>query len=468
MPSPSQSNAFAARFAQRLARLTGRIRLPSLMRRGLPIVMATIISRPLGYVRAAIQAWLFGATASMDAFVLAFSVPSFLQVILLSGPLSGVLVPTFSKVRDDRHAMGQLFSSLFTACLLASMLLGLAAGIAAPWLMHLVGPGLAPETRQLAVLLFRLMLPMLALQALLSICKGALNTLDSYGPPEYAGVAFNLVFIAIALLLTPYLGISSLAVGASLGAFAQVVMQFPYLYRHGIRYQPLLHFKTHIKPILTLLQWAFLSTMVVTFGAQIDRALASLLFPGAISSLFYAFLLFMLPASLVIIPLSTVLLTDIAVLYQNGEVATLRRRVAAALRMMILLTLPVALIGMYFAEPITRLVYEYGHFNAADTTRAAKALQIFLLGLPFYGGLHMLSRCFYAIHDTKTPAVVGVVALTVNIVVDLVLMQYFSHQGIAMGRLAFWLVSACTLYGLFQKQCRRLSPGGNAEMSTGT
>ncbi len=447
-----------------LSRLTGRIRFPSLMRRGLPIVMATMISRPLGYLRAVVQAWLFGAAAAMDAFVLAFSVPSFLQVILLSGPLSGVLVPTFSQVRTDRDALSQLFSSLFTACLLASLLIGLLAGIAAPALMYLVGPGLAPDIRDLAVWLFRLMLPMLLLQALLSVCKGALNTLDSYGPPEYAQVAFNLIMISATLLLTPYIGITSLALGASLGALAQVALQFPYLRRHGVRYRPMLHFDAHIKPILTLLQWAFVSTIVTTFGAQIDRALASTLFPGAVSALYYAFLLFMLPASLAVIPLSTVLLTDLAVVYQQGEMAQVRRRVASALRMMLLLTVPVAAVGILLAEPITQLVYERGHFTPEDTMRTAQALQIFLLGLPLYGAMHMLSRCFYAIHDTKTPAIVGCVALVVNIAGDLILMPFFSHRGIAMGRLVFWLVSACALYLQFRRRCRQLPSGGAADL----
>ncbi|PON17472.1 murein biosynthesis integral membrane protein MurJ [Candidatus Entotheonella serta] len=446
--------------------LTGRIRLPSLMRRGLPIVMATTISRPLGYLRAVVQAWLFGATAAMDAFVLAFSVPSFLQVILLSGPLSGVLVSTFSAVRSDREALSQLFSSLFTACLLASLSIGLLAGIAAPVLMYLVGPGLAPDIRHLAVFLFRLMLPMLVLQALLSVCKGALNTLDSYGPPEYAQVAFNIIMIGAALLLTPYLGITSLALGASLGALVQVALQFPYLRRHSVYYRPRFDFSAHIKPMLTLLQWAFLSTLVTTFGAQIDRALASTLFPGAISALYYAFLLLMLPASLAVIPLSTVLLTDLAVVYQNGEVINVRRRVASALRMMLLLTVPVVVVGFLLAEPITRLVYERGHFTVEDTIRTAQALQIFLLGLPLYGVMHMLSRCFYAIHDTKTPALVGCVALVVNIVADVILMQFFSHRGIVMGRLAFWLVSACTLYLLFRQRCQQLSSSGTSDPTT--
>ena len=448
-----------------LSQLTGRIRFPSLMRRGLPIVMATLLSRPLGYVRTAMQAWLFGATAAMDAFVLAFSLPNFLQFILLSGPLSGVLVPTFSAVRADRDAFSQLFSSLLTACLLASILLGLVAGIAASVLMQPVGPGLAPDIQELAVFLFRLMLPMLVLQALLSVCKGALNTLDSYGPPEYAGLVFNVVFIGTALLLTPYLGITGLALGASFGSLVQVALQFPYLRRYGVRYRPMLHFKAHIQPLLTLLQWAFLSTIVATLGMQIDRALASLLFPGAIAALYYAFLLFMLPASLAVIPLSTVLLTDLAVVYQQGDVANVRRRVAAALRMMLLLTVPVAVAGALLAEPITRLVYEYGRFNTSDTQLTAQALRVFMLGLPFYGGMHILTRCFYAIHDTKTPAIVGLMALAVNIAGDVILMQFFSHQGIAMGRLAFWLVSACALYIGFQQQCRRLSPGEAPDLS---
>src|SRR5215472_16770430 len=83
----------------------------------MPIIVATVLSRPLGYVRVVIQAWLFGATSAMDAFVLAFSVPSMLQVVLLTGPLSGVLVPTLTAYKHDRQALNKLFNSLFTFCL---------------------------------------------------------------------------------------------------------------------------------------------------------------------------------------------------------------------------------------------------------------------------------------------------------------------------------------------------------------
>lgn len=440
-----------------------RLRLPSLLQRGLPIITATLLSRPLGYVRVVIQARLFGATAAMDAFVLAFSIPSMLQVVLLSGPLSGVLVPTLSAYRHDRPAFNDVFNSVFTACLVVGVTLGGIAALAAPALMHAVGPGLAPETRALAILLFRIMLPVLVLQALLSVCKGGLNTLDSYGPPEYAGAVFNVVMIAAAVLLAPRFGVVSLALGASLGALMQLLMQFPYLARHGVVYRPRWQWNTTLRRMVGLAQGAFLSTMIVPVGSMIDRALASLLFPGAIASLNYAFLLFLLPASLCVVPLSTVLLTDLAQVYHQGDMVMLRRRALAALRLLLLLTAPVAAIAVVLADPVTRLVYEYGHFQAADTIRTAQAVRMYCIGLPFYGAMHVLTRCFYATQDTMSPALMGLGTLAVNVVGDWVLMQYFGHWGIALARTIALALTAAGLYVWFMHRCRRLQELQNVD-----
>jgi putative peptidoglycan lipid II flippase len=452
----SDSPAHTPRPRLRWPRQFFRLPLPSLLKRGLPIITATLLSRPLGYVRVAIQAWLFGATAAMDAFVVAFSVPSILQVVLLSGPLSGLLVPTLTAYRHDRRALNDLFNSLFTFCLLVSLAIAGVAAFGAPVLMRLAGPGLAPETRRLATLLFRLMLPMLMMQALLSVCKGGLNTLDHYGPPEYAGAVFNVVIIAAALLLSSSLGIISLAIGASLGGLAQLLMQFPFLARHGVRYRPYFRFAPGLRQMTALAPGAFISTIILPLTSTIDRALASLLFAGAIAALNYAFLLFLLPASLCVVPLSTVLLTDLAGIAHQGDALLLRQRSLSALRLVLLLTLPVALGGVLLAEPLTRLVYEYGRFHAADTLHTSQALRAYLLGLPFYGGTHLLSRSFYAIQDTMTPALVGLGALGLNVLGDLILMQCFSHWGIALARTITMLAAAVTLYVLFQRRCTRL------------
>lgn len=419
-------------------------------------MLATLVSRPLGYVRVAIQAWLFGATASMDAFILAFSVPSMLQVILLTGPLSGVLVPTLTAYKEDRRALTQVFNSLLTLCGLVGLAIAALAAWGAPLCMRLAGPGLAPEMQLLAAWLFQLMLPMLVFQALLSVCKGALNAVDHYGAPEYAGAVFNLVMIAAPLLLAARFGVSSLALGAALGALVQLLMQFPFLAHYGIHYRPRLRFEIDVRQMLRLARGAFISTMITPLNSLIDRALASLLFAGAIAALNYAFLLFLLPASLCVVPLSTVLLTDLAGLYHQGKITLVRHRAHAALLLMSLLTIPVTLGGVWLAEPITRLVYEYGRFHATDTELTAQALRAYLLGLPFYGAVHLLTRCFYATHDTMTPAMVSCVALLLNAVSDVVLMQWFSHWGIALASTVVMCVSTMALYSLFQRRCRRL------------
>jgi putative peptidoglycan lipid II flippase len=429
-----------------------RVRIPSLLRRGLPIISATLLSRPLGYVRVAIQAWLFGATAAMDAFVVAFSVPSILQVVLLSGPLSGVLVPTLTVFRDDRRALNDLFNAIFTLSLLASLAIAGVAAVGAPLFIRLVAPGLSSDVQTLATFLFRIMLPMLVMQALLSVCKGALNTLDHYGAPEYAGVVFNVVIIAITLLLHASLGVVSLAIGASLGGIAQLAMQFPVLARHGVRYRPLWRFDAALRQMARLAKGTFISTIITPTASLVDRALASLLFPGAIAALNYAFLLFLLPASLCVVPLSTVLLTDLATLYHQENYTALRRRMTSGLRLMLLLTIPAALLGVFLAESITRLVYEHGRFNAADTVQTAQALRAYVLGLPFYGGMHILTRSFYAIQDTMTPALVGIGSLVLNVLCDLLFMHLFGHWGIALARTGTLLVTAVTLYALFHRR----------------
>jgi putative peptidoglycan lipid II flippase len=393
----------------------------------------------------------------MDAFVVAFSVPSILQVVLLTGPLSGVLVPAFTPYRNDQQRLSGLFNSIFTFCLVISVLIGSLAALVAPLLMHLSGPGMAAEIKALATLLFRLMLPMLVAQTLLSVCKGALNTLDHYGAPEYAGAVFNVVMVAVALALNPFIGIIGLAIGAALGSVAQLLMQFPFLARRGIIYRPQLRCDINVRQILVLAIGAFLSTVTLPLISLIDRAMASMLFPGAVSALNYAFMLFLLPVSLCVVPLSTVSLTDLAGLYHQGNIAALRRRTQSTLKLAMLLTIPVTLLGTVFATPLTRVVYEYGRFEATDTLWTAQAVRAYMLGLPFYAGVHLLSRSFYAMRNTMTPALVGIGTFGLNVACDYVFMHLFNHWGIALARTITHLATAVILYALFERQCTKYS-----------
>ena len=138
--------------------------------------------------------------------------------------------------------------------------------------------------------------------------------------------------------------------------------------------------------------------MITPLNALLDRALGSLLFPGAIAALNYGFLLFLLPTSLCVVPLSTVLLTDLADLYHQRDMVQVQRYTLAALRLVLFLTIPVTVAGVLLAEPLTRIVYEYGRFRSADTLLTSQAVCAYLVGLPFYrGAARHYRRTLYAL-----------------------------------------------------------------------
>jgi putative peptidoglycan lipid II flippase len=179
-----------------------------------------------------------------------------------------------------------------------------------------------------------------------------------------------------------------------------------------------------------------------------------LFFPGAIAALNCAFLLFLLPANLCVVPLSTVLSTDLADLYHRGDIAQVRRRTFSAL-CLVLLTIPVTVGGGLLAGHLTRLAYEYGHFRAADTLITSQAVRAYLTSLPFYGTAHLLNRCFYATHDTMTPALVSLGALSLTIIADVIFMQFFSPWGVALATTVVLLATSAALYVLFLRRCTR-------------
>jgi putative peptidoglycan lipid II flippase len=113
-------------------------------------------------------------------------------------------------------------------------------------------------------------------------------------------------------------------------------------------------------------------------------------------------------------------------------------------------------------------VYEYGRFRAADTLLTTQAVRAYLVGLPFYGGSHLLNRCFYATHDTMTPALVSVGALLLNVLSDVLLMRWYSHWGIALATTVVLCATTVALYLLFQRRCtwleRRSTKGTPPEL----
>lgn len=425
----------------------------SLARKGLPILLATLISRPLGFIREAVQAALFGASRLTDAFLVAYNVPEMIQTLFFSGVLSNFFVPIITRYREDRAELAKVFSVAFNGALLLALVLAGVCYVIAPELMLLAAPGLGGADRELAIFLFRLMLPMLVMHCLLAVVKGTLNSIDHYAMPEYAGVFFNLVVIFCALLLTGSFGITSLAIGVVGGSIVQLLVQIPVLVQKGIRYQPWLGL-THpaLREVRGLVIGAIVATAVVPINAFVDRAMASSLQVGSISALAYAFRVFLLPVSLFAVPVYTVLLTDLSAAHQQGRQDIFKQQATAGLSLLFAVALPATAILIALATPITRLLYERGQFTADDVTLTSQALMGFVVGTLAYGTSQVMVRLFNAMKDTATPAWVGVGSIVLNAGGDWLLMQILGHWGIALVTSIVSYVNTIVLYLLFRRR----------------
>jgi len=425
----------------------------SLAREGLPILVATLISRPLGFVREAVQAALFGASRVTDIFVIAYNLPEMIQTLLFSGVLSNFFVPVITRYREHRDELSTIFSVTMNGAIALALILAGFCYFAAPGIITLAAPGLNEANREFAIFLFRLMLPMLVLHCLLSVMKGTLNSIGHYAMPEYAGVYFNVVVIMCALALAAPYGIMSLAIGVVVGSVVQVVIQIPVLRQKGIRYQPWAGFAhPALREMQGLVLGAIVATAVVPVNAFIARSMASTLPEGSVSALAYAFRIFMLPVSLFAVPVYTVLLTDLSTAQHSGAQQRFKEQAAAGLSLLFALALPATALLIALATPIVRLLYERGQFTPADVTLTSQALIAYGVGALAYGTSQVMVRLFNAQKDTRTPAWVGVGSIAVSAIGNWSLMQVWGHWGIALVTSLVSYANTFVLYAIFRHQ----------------
>lgn len=396
---------------------------------------------------------MFGASRLTDAFLVAYNVPEMMQTLFFSGVLSNFFVPIITRYRRDLNELSAVFSVAFNGALLVACVLAGVCYFGAPEIITVAAPGLSGADRDLTIFLFRLMLPMLVLHCLLAVMKGTLNSIDHYAMPEYAGVFFNVIMIACAVTLAGSLGITSLAIGVILGSIVQLLVQIPILIRKGIRYQPLLGFAhPALREMRGLVVGALVSTAVVPVNAFIARAMASSLPEGSISALAYAFRVFILPVSLFAVPVYTVLLTDLSTAQHQGEQQRFKEQAAAGLSLLFAVALPATAVLIALAVPITRLLYERGHFTAEDTILTSQALMAYGVGTLAYGTSQIMVRLFNATKDTSTPAWIGAGSILLSAAGNWLFMGIWGHWGIALVTSLVSFVNTIVLYLVFRSQ----------------
>jgi len=423
------------------------------VKKGSVITIITLISRPIGYVREMIQAYLFGATLLVDAFVIAFNFPELIQTLFFSGATSAFLIPVCTRYLNNDEEYSKIYSTFMNMAIIITIFLSLFFLVFSKVITHIIAPGFSPEGKEITMYLFIIMIPVITLHTLLSVIKAFLNAKEHFAAPELSGIVWNVFFIASALILSKKFGIYSLAIGVSAGAFLQIIMQYPYLKRYKIRYSAVMDMHhPAVSEAKRLFTGALIATSIVPINSFIGRIIGSYLPHGQVASLTYAFRIFILPFSLFAVPVYTVMFSKLSRLFHEKDWRGVASHIDSSVVLLAVSLIPSTILLCSTGDICVKILYERGAFTANDTFMTNRALFGYSIGLLFYALSISFVRVFNAMHDMKTPAFVGISSIVLNAVMAVMLMKPLGNLGISLATSLVSLYNFLVLYIIFRKR----------------
>ncbi|HEY7007256.1 MAG TPA: murein biosynthesis integral membrane protein MurJ [Sphingomicrobium sp.] len=402
----------------------------------------TLVSRILALVRDSLQARYVGANFASDAFLVAFRLPNMFRAFFAEGAFSSAFIPMFNrKLAEADGGRGPAFDFAERALsvLFAFLVVMTVVMLVAAWpLTALLSGGFhhqhpTHDQFAFAVQLSRITIPYLMLICLASLLGGILNSLDKFWVNAAAPILLNIamVFGLFVFHGTPEETARVQAISVPIGGVLQLAWLFFACRAAGVSLRPRMpRVDADVKRLMKLILPAAVGAGAVQVNLVVSTALSGyLLGEGSISYIYYADRVNQLPLGMIGIGLGTILLPTVSRLLSAGEDAKAMDTQNRGIELALFLTLPAMVALIVAAEPIVRGLFQYGHFDAADTVKCSWALAGFSIGLPSYVLVKVLTPGYYARHDTKTPVRYAVMSVGVNLAGNITLIPLLARFG---------------------------------------
>ncbi|MEB3767365.1 murein biosynthesis integral membrane protein MurJ [Acinetobacter sp. MD2] len=426
----------------------------------------TMLSRVLGLVRDMVLLNVFGAGKEFDVFVVAFRIPNFFRRLFAEGAFSQAFIPVLTEYRSGRvHAEVQILISRVFGCLLAVMSsITLLAMIIAPAIVYIYAPGFHgdPAKFDQAVQMFRLTIPYLMFMSLTAFASSILNSYGSFLSPAFSPVLLNVIMIAGAWWLTPYMAQPIMALGWAVLAAGviQLALQIPELWRKKLLIPPRIDFKHEgVERILKLMLPALFGVSVTQINLLLNTIWASFMQSGSVSWLYSAERMTELPLGLIGVAIGTVILPSLSARHAEQDLTRFRGMIDWAARVIILVGVPASLALFMLSTPIIQTLFQRGEFSAEDTHMTALALQCMSGGVLAFMLIKVFAPGFYAQQDTKTPVRVGLMAVAANAILNVIFISFFKlihwdaqHMALGIASSGSAFVNAGMLYYYLHKR----------------
>ncbi|NLK01250.1 MAG: murein biosynthesis integral membrane protein MurJ [Clostridia bacterium] len=414
------------------------------------VLIMNLISRLLGFARDVVIAKEFGAGGATDAFMVAYTIPYFLQSILGMAFVM-VIVPILTKyaLEGRTHEVWRASSIVLNWTLAILVLVTLLGMLVSGGLVGLMAPGFSQELTELARQLTFIMFPSIIFMGLGMLVTGILNAHHVFGTPAFAPAAENIILIAIIIIFGSRLGVHAMAVGTLLGFIFFLLIQIPSMRKLGFSYE--LSFDVG-HPAL---KKTAASIIPIIFGVGVNqiylalnRFFASMVAVGSITAIDFAYRLINLPIGIFAAAVSTVVFPTMSQQAVSRDEVGLCDTLTRGLNMVALITIPSAVGLMVLNIPVVELLFQRGAFDGRATAMTGTALVYFSWGILGWGANMVLVRAYYAVNDIRTPVTTGIVSVIVNILLSYLFLSRLGHGGLALAN-SLAVLTHCLLLFLF-------------------
>lgn len=437
------------------------------------VSLMTLLSRVLGFVRDVMFASAFGASAGMDAFLVALKIPNFGRRMFAEGAFSQAFVPVFTEIKTTRPheevrdlvavTMGTLGGVLAIITLIGCL--------AAPLLLWLFAPGFGadPAKQALGADLLRWTFPYLMFISLTAMASGVLNSYGQFAIPAVTPVILNLCLIASAFIDAG--SVRVLAYAVFVAGILQFMFQWPALIKLRLLPRPRWGWKDlRVRRVVTLMVPILFGASVQQISLLLDTILASLLVTGSVSWLYYADRLMEFPLGIFSIAVATVILPSLAAQHAKKSAEDFAATLDWGLRTILLIGVPAALGLLLLAGPLTTTLFQYNAFNPHDVRMTMIALMAYSFGFMGFSLVKVLIPGFFARQETRTPVRIGLIAIASGMVmsagfVGLSVWLDFEapHAGLALATsLSAWINAGLLFRRLRKDGIYRPQPGWGA------
>ncbi len=413
-------------------------------------------------MRDIIFATTFGASTSMEAFLVAFKIPNFMRRLFAEGSFTQAFVPTLSEYKEKySHAETVEFIRNVTGTLGCILLVLTALGFmfSGAWI-YVFAPGFHDDAIKfsLSESMLKITFPYIFFISLTALAGSVMNCFERFAVPAFTPVILNLCMIIFSMFSEQFeIPIYAIAWGVFFAGLAQLLFQIPFLIKLNVLAWP--KWGWHhlgVRKLIKLMVPALFGASVAQISLLLDTVFASFLPTGSISWLYYADRLNQFPLGILGVALATVVLPQLSRSHASENHVAYNYALNWALKMVILFALPAAVAIFVLSGPLIITLFHHGLFNTQDVYESQKALFAFSIGLFSFVLVKVLVSAFYAKQNMKTPVKVGIISLVANMVLNAILvlslMPYgLGHMGLAIATSLSSFINAGLLFIILMK-----------------